>query len=1171
MLSTEEAKTRLDSLRDPRWRTRALARVGKLRRRLREPALTFLQSPQAGQGAAAFEHHRQRRVAAARKFDELPDGQRVSVMEALHPGLGAALARWWVDAQGRPYQRGWDRRAFRAADSPGLTVEARGLDLAVLIALAGPFQADPVWLAGWGGHLATGKGPMAQVSLAIGGVLASAIDLGGRVGEETLAALMAVGSGEHPAGVMGRHVIVGLLGCSRQEGWDYIGRLLLAAQRQEGLRQAILEAADEGHPAAFDHILGLVLDHRLLRFAAAVRAAGVWLGFGAFVADIPQVEARVRKLAAFRADAAGRSRALAGDDPWDAYLALCARGMHDVLATIPEAKALSHHASPDVRAAALRYAAATGLLTGQHMLVAALDDPDIRVASLAAVLLAPAGLALDGVFDALTRLIPRLPAKTKTAAGALGVEAAPARLSSARAAGLLVGARGQRPAGALVPWLPRMCVSDRARAAMQIADEPVVTAGFRPVLVGLLSDRSAHVRRQALRGLSGTRLASSEAPAVEALLTRTATDVRRAALTLLASLPPEAARASASRLAASSNAGQRRAAAELPGVLEDAAHENVPDTLPDPQARTRPLVPRATRGRGNFGGGVARRIVEALDAIAHEHRNTPVLATWWQGSREFLFGDIRWFPMPAAAARPGVPPAGSQDDGRGMVLGEVFRDWWDRRPDELRDEDGLDALRAYAMAQVTSPESPFIPGNGEWCRSGLRELTGPAPRNLRHPAAVRHVVSWLAVENASAMVIGECLDALEASLARIPRSALTAPASNTITKGGHVMTTYRGPHSIPGNDWRHHLACNPWLTLLRGLLRTEPGLFSPAQITRWYRLMRWVEQPRPDAVALPVDEALLIAAHDIAAASEADVVAAFLQPRNMLFRELTRRWRGRMQARHPGLTVIADKVRDHLIRTELDRGDLPTPTSPAVLNIRSTCGAALAVEILRLVGQAPLVRGHALDSDSRDVVFSHLLRVSFPAPADAPTALSSGPGSPAASSPRSKPTCPPSTASTSPAVENTSPSRSTPFPRSSSPKPCVTSTSSSASPTPAVSTPKPPPRPPRCAPPSSARPPACWAWPTSLSPATTSSSTASWGSTPCTWAAAQCTAAPAARSVSSPPAPSIAGGSSCPSPTTTPKPPRSSPRPSCSPATVRSKTPPSSNSSAPDHVPVLTL
>ena len=56
-------------------------------------------------------------------------------------------------------------------------------------------------------------------------------------------------------------------------------------------------------------------------------------------------------------------------------------------------------------------------------------------------------------------------------------------------------------------------------------------------------------------------------------------------------------------------------------------------------------------------------------------------------------------------------------------------------------------------------------------------------------------------------------------------------------------------------------------------------------------------------------------------------------------------------------------------------------------NIGSTSGAVLAAELLRLLGKAPLVRGWGARSDSRDAVFSYLLRVCFPASADTPGTL----------------------------------------------------------------------------------------------------------------------------------------------------------------------------------------
>jgi len=105
-----------------------------------------------------------------------------------------------------------------------------------------------------------------------------------------------------------------------------------------------------------------------------------------------------------------------------------------------------------------------------------------------------------------------------------------------------------------------------------------------------------------------------------------------------------------------------------------------------------------------------------------------------------------------------------------MLLGEVFRGWWETRPSALRGDDGLDALRAHVTAELAVPESPYeLPGHGgRWWRAGLRELIGGRPPKLRHLAAVRHVAGWLAADCASRQVIEECLDALETTLARVP-------------------------------------------------------------------------------------------------------------------------------------------------------------------------------------------------------------------------------------------------------------------------------------------------------------------------------------------------------------------------------------------------------------------
>ena len=1014
MLSAEEAAARLATLYDEDWRERAGRRIGALPRPLRAPAKTLLSTGPSSSGEEAVEAHWERRLAAAATLDELSAEDRGQLLTALHPGLGAALARWWTDSQERPYQRGWSRKGFRILGFPPLTRHVRLDELTQLLTLAGPYNADPVWLAIWGGYQLASRHYLTFGQQVTGGLLASAIDLGGPAADETLATLLEVGNGEHPTGTMGRHVITALLGAARPEGWEFIERLLLAAQRQEGLRQSVLESVDEANPDAFDRMLAVVLDHKLLRFAAAVRTASGWLGLDADVTQIPLVEQRVRALAAYRADQAKRSAALTSGDPWDSYVALCAGGTRDVITTLAEVEALAAAPAENLRAVAVRYAAATGLVNGQELLTAAVDDPDLRVASLAATLLDYHALRRPGTFDALARLASRLPA-TAREAPPLGVEQAPVTVSRTATAGLLAQAVGERPVADLLPWLPVMDSAGRASVARLIAGSarttgpdstgrrPVLPAELRPVVIGLLTDRSAHVRGIAIEALTQAKLDPAEAPPVEALLTRAAGDVRRGALTMLASLPRAAAQGSAARLAASKDKRQRDAAAELRRVIdgESAAAASEPDAAVTPTqdlraalaaGRTPPSPPRSSV-RGPRPDKRTARVLREIDEIAERHRDVPVTVTNWQGQEEMLFGDIRYFPSPFVhRRRPGLAgPADATPVCAQLVLGEVFRDWWAQRPDALRGpDDARDALRCYALAAcltdgaataLTERARDRQADKADWWASLLRQLAGEPPGGLGHLPAVQHVTSWLAVEHANGLVVDECLDALEATLAAVPHRVLTESV------GRDTRNVY--PHVYPQGhlrqvSWRGQVFGHPWPALLAGLLRTRPDLFTAAQLGRWFWLMRWLERPVPQAEPLPVGDELVAAAHAAGVASDDDVAATFLHPRNTAFRELTRRWRGKQEARYPNLIPVADRVRDRVVAVEAGRGDLPTPTSDVAMNVSSVHGVETAARLLGSLGKTPLTRGGAWSRrysglTLRADVLSHLLRVSFPA------------------------------------------------------------------------------------------------------------------------------------------------------------------------------------------------
>ena len=59
---------------------------------------------------------------------------------------------------------------------------------------------------------------------------------------------------------------------------EMTGKLLLAAQRQEGLRQQICETMDEGSQENFEYMFKIIYDNDLIRFSSVKRALGVWTG-----------------------------------------------------------------------------------------------------------------------------------------------------------------------------------------------------------------------------------------------------------------------------------------------------------------------------------------------------------------------------------------------------------------------------------------------------------------------------------------------------------------------------------------------------------------------------------------------------------------------------------------------------------------------------------------------------------------------------------------------------------------------------------------------------------------------------------------------------------------------------------------------------------------------------
>jgi len=83
---------------------------------------------------------------------------------------------------------------------------------------------------------------------------------------------------ENNTAYLDREMILGILRSDNRELHKLLGKLLVAARLQEGLRQAICEAMDEGTKEAFSGLLQVIEEHDLIRYSSVKRAVSTWIG-----------------------------------------------------------------------------------------------------------------------------------------------------------------------------------------------------------------------------------------------------------------------------------------------------------------------------------------------------------------------------------------------------------------------------------------------------------------------------------------------------------------------------------------------------------------------------------------------------------------------------------------------------------------------------------------------------------------------------------------------------------------------------------------------------------------------------------------------------------------------------------------------------------------------------
>ncbi len=1023
MLTQEKADEALKEFEVKDWRKRRLEGIGALPGDLKEIAKNIF-DVDFGAGAYGYwEAKERKRNLALEKLQDLESEQRRKIFDVLFPKISRHVEATWKNARGGTYQMAWTRKAFRAPNNSELTLLKRQrLIVDILNTLAG-YEEDIAWVAAWLPYLS-----FRGTDYLVAPLLASAIDGGGPEGEKVFEILVESAKGEHEIGMMGRHVASALLIASRPEGWEFVEKMLLAAQRQEGLRQVILESIDEAHPEAFKRMVRLVLENKLTRFASVARAIDVWFGFHWESKDAKTLDSLLEEVLVYLESDGERAARIENGDGKSAFLALWAEAFYDVMKALPQATAML--ADKDAR----RRFAATCLLTqlefgeAKKALTTALKDDDLRIVSQAlAPFLSPGFVEneepVPGLFDALEWNLGRVPDRVREQEPLLWPWCKNGVDSNLLISAMLGNMRGIPPSR-LIPHLNRMGATNRIMLAHMMKERgKKLDAKSREAFVDLVGDASANVRAVAFEALAGVKITADEALRIAECLKRKPSDLRKGAIGLLAGQDDDGALNSARMLIEAGDNNRKKAGLEilkemhakgrapercralaseykkqnpvlatdekaaLDAILDSGAEECTGENalgLMNPDGRTKPTWPVERAPDWNFEA--ARNLILSLDEFVHEHRETEVeipLPFDEERTQKALLGNLGWhFPSPN-------PDLTLEKDLERLPLRELWENWWNCRPDKAKDADGLEVTRAallFGHRQLFPQDGP------SWQKKLEKKIFDKSDKlKIRYDNTVIRILPWLKRMFPAENAVDFLLDSLETVLAEIPADRLCGDGSKEYS----YMS-----------DWRYQFeTARTHVALLATDMSFEGREWTKQQAKRFWNLLRWIDEPlaaeklktgklaelfsgkKEAPRRFRANSAVVFLAYEQGIAHEADVYDQLLGSRDENvswgsayrdLQDLSRKKPGAVAKRHPFVREFVDDCRERILQVERLRGDLPTPASSPALALKYTGGADVFLDFIEALGSESFARGWTYDRSSKASVFSHIVRSTYP-------------------------------------------------------------------------------------------------------------------------------------------------------------------------------------------------
>ncbi len=957
-------------------------------------------------------------------FGRLKDTDRDALIATLLPHVAPSANAGWDLLARRPYAP--LRKPFRAAHCKETLAQIRLDWLTNITAVLGSYERDIEWVAERAAHI----GYWLEADL--GWLLAGALELGGETGDNVLEILKQSAAGEHPIGEMGRHVTQAMMSCSREEAWEYIEKMLLAAQRQEGLRDAILQSAHQSHPEAFRRLLRLIREERLARFSSVVRAIDWWFGFKWDGSAKMKLDDVVDTVLRFFDHPDERHAALDEKDAQTAYLALWTLAFDDVESAIPAAVTLLDSGSAEIRFVATHFlvqARWTGALP--HLTDKGLADSDLRVAGRAldafgnyfgygrdVVSAWKATRWVDG--ELLTARLEELLKRLDSRVVQLEALVWPwweQKLERGQVALAMVEHVGFRSMTRLVPYLPDLDPSLRASILAELCGVPSrwdprvkpsrkpLSAESRQVALDFLGDPSPDVRWVAFQALEGQPLETDEVERLVELLHRKAGDLRNGCIKRLGSLDDGRLVNLIEKLLADRSAGRRtaglellrhavddgRASERLHGVaaryrderdkLSEAEHAHLeavlePDVGPASTDDALGLIDPARlrtwpepKAEGfRLHTPAARGSLDSLAQLVLEHQKYEVRR---EGRDDTTFAALGfWLPGPRLAAE--IEELESK-----LPLADTWKSWLLERAESLRDPDGMELLRAL-LAEEGSPP---------WSGPHTRQLTGQdeySQPSHTLQTLLEWAVYWQHPPGAAAFL----LDGLESRLAAIRKEDFEKLATEPDWSWYSIKYMAKRPdYESALRAWN----ADAWLRRVRWWRDVTPTDWSEEDAERLFGLLRWFQNRSRGGNALQIRPHDLLDVWRTGRIDEGEIIDTLVgrwthQPRLDLLAGISgRRTKGEL-AKHPRLVELVDRCRRRIVEVESQRGDRESAATHLALELRWSGGLETVTRAVEKLGKTSFARTGVYWSDprSRQHTLSRLVLRSTPREEDQP-------------------------------------------------------------------------------------------------------------------------------------------------------------------------------------------